>query len=254
MSELRTNYPQAKAWTFLSDPPAAAGAAGSASSPPSTRTGAAARPDGRRAGPSAIEARRSKKSSLGSSVGESVNGGGTGRGARASEAEITMGGLCSSNKTTSVARSNKENFDDPGAGEGSSQAAGAATSSATVVLDPAPGDSAFDPTRMGKEARAGTTSGKTDGNGQQASRGPPQQENDLLDSTAFLSPEPEGGAADGRDGSSEETCFEEDRERLAEGADRSAWLVRNLGLLRGGGAPVDYGQVAEVRGGRILSR
>lgn len=250
MSELRTNYPQAKAWTFLVDPPtAAAAAAGSTSSPPSTRTGAAACSDGRRAGPSSTESRRSKKSSLGSSVGESVNGGRSRGGRAKNEAEITMGGLCSSNKTASIGRSNKENFGERGAGECAGGAASTITT--TVVLDPAPGDTAFDPSRLGKGARAGAASGKTDGNGQQASRGAPQQENDLLDSTAFLSPEPEDEAAGGRNGSSGETCFEEDREALTEGADRSAWLVRNLGLLRGGGSTVDVGQVAEVRGGRI---
>ena len=238
---------RAKAWTFLIDPPAAAAAAaGSTSSPPSTRTGSAACPDGRRAGHSATESRRSKKASLGSSLGESVNGGG-GRGGRASS-EITMGGLCSSNRTTSIVRSNKENFGDPGAGEGSSQTAGAAAS--TVVLEPAPGELAFDPCHKGKEARAETASRKTDGNGQQPSRGA-QQENDLLDSTAFLSPEPEDDAVV-RDGSSGEMCFEEDQGGLAEGTDRSAWLVRNLGLLRGGGATVDVGQVAEVRGRFVL--
>ncbi|CAN0310091.1 unnamed protein product, partial [Laminaria digitata] len=184
------------------------------SSPPSKRTSAAARPGGRRAGSSATESRRSKKSSLGSSVGESVNGGDR-AGFRASEAEITMGGMCSSNKTTSVVRSNKENFGDPGAGEGSSQTACAAAT--TGMLEHAPGDLAFDPSGKGKQTRAGTAS---DGNGQQASRA--QQENDLLDSTAFLSPDPEGEtAAATREGCAGEVCFEEDKGGLGEGADRS---------------------------------
>lgn len=233
MSELRTNYPQAKAWTFLTDTPAAASGGSTSSSPTKRPSATAAGPDERgRGGPSA---RRSKKnSSLCSSVGGSVNGGGRG--------EI-MGGLCSSNKT-SIVRSNKENFGDLGAGEGSSQVAGAAT---TVVLAPAPGDVAFNPCGMGKEAPA---SGKTGGNGQQPSRGA-QQENDLLDSTAFLSPTPEDEiAGDALDVcAAGEMCFEEEQGGgVGEGSDRSAWLVRNLGLLRGGGVPVDVGQIEEVRG------
>lgn len=232
MSELRTNYPQAEAWTFLVDTPAAA-SGGSASSSPSKRPSvrAAGLDERGRVGPSVRRAK--KNSSLCSSVGGSVNGGGRGG---------IMGGLCSSNKT-SIVRSNKENCGDLGAGEGSSQVAGAAT---TAVFAPAPGDSASSSCGMGQEASA---SGKTGGNGQQRSRGA-QQENDFLDSTAFLSPDPQDDAADEQGVcAAADMCFEEDQgDCVGEDSDRSAWLVRNLGLLRGGGIPVDVGRLAEVRG------
>lgn len=235
MSELRTKYPQAQAWTFVLP-----------DTPPTTRpTGPGA---GRRAGPAAAAvapvATHKKSGSFGAS---SSSGGGYRSRSSRTEGENNMGGLCSSSKNVA----NKENVGQQAAAEGSTpqtaESIVRATTTAAVATDAAASADAavFCQATSTASSEACVRAGAENGVGGVGSNG---AADGMLDATAFLSPDPDEPAGDESDAqllgnSLEGICLEEEVEK--DGGDGSAWLARSLGLLRGGKS-VDVAQVKQV--------
>lgn len=233
MSELRTNYPRAKAWTYVIDTPP------SGTSAPGAARAEAAAAGRRRAGSREAGTRQKKKSSLGSSGGGSTNT----RGGKVQG--DSMGGLCSSSKNVD----NKENAGD--LEDAPFIAVGAMVPDATLV-DAASGANL-------KATRVANKLAYADGGADREGRRLDPRLSDaagdllLMDATAFLSPDPEDsagtrdvGAELGDDiGGEGEMYFEDEGGFLEEEGDRTAWLARNMGLLRGGSS-VDVAQIKQV--------
>lgn len=241
MSELRSKYPQAKAWTFLlPDTPPSSGTAASRSV--AARAGGC----GRRAGPAIAkhqqqQQQRKTKSSVGNSNG------------------VEMGSLCSSNKSVANKENMEESSSDEDLIEGEEQEEEETSSVIGAKYGEADGVDAptvaeVTPTgvegygvREGGEHLAGR--GEKDG-GQDVNNGHAGFAEGMLDSTAFLSPDTVPAASVERKPHSSQVeggaFFEIEQERAEdEGGDRSAWLARNLALLRGGRA-VDVRQIKQV--------
>lgn len=231
MSDPRSTYPKATAWTFLLDTPAAeaAGGASGTKAPPPAVTGGGDRPRRAAAAGAAKAAASRRKPSL---TGSSCSG------------NEEMGAACSKSND---AVANKENM-----GE------------LEEVLVPNGGD-----TSTGGDSEDADCDDLGAGAGSeplQASKEGPLNERAVLggaalDSTAFLSPEPqeqELGECEAEDAAL--VAVENGIARLRGGGhagsagdgrmryeDKSAWIARNLEMLPTRGAAVEVDQLKQVR-------
>ncbi|CAM9468923.1 unnamed protein product [Hapterophycus canaliculatus] len=274
MSNLRSAYPQAQAWTFLIDTPppasekkntaATAAASGRAGATTAAAAAGAAAPPGasgriRPALAAGVKVRPNKGSSL-SSHHSSGGGGGSGRNEAGGTEE--MGAMCSKpiNKDTVA---NKENMGEtpeetpPNGNDHDTMAAGGNGGAG----DTGGSSGSADPETPG-------TSGGESADRLTEDEVAPMLQGTLLDSTAFLSPDPEeegaqngdelGSLSDGNDALVTTTVV---AARLVKGGhagsngdgrmefeDRSAWVARNLSLLPRGGQDVEVEELKELPG------
>lgn len=238
MSELRSKYPQAKAWTFvLPDTPPGTGTAASRS------VAAGGGGCGHRTGPEATKQQQQKKQQQQHKKKRSLGNNSKG---------VEMGSLCSSNKNVA----DKENMGKSACDEDlvgvSGEMGGQAdeVGGAPTVAEKTPkGVERLSGREAGGDRRAG---GSDKGEGKVVvNNGHVGYAEGMLDSTAFLSPDTVPAASvEGRLYSEgEDRAFFEAEQGGGTGEEeggRSAWLARNLALLKGGRA-VDVGQLKQVR-------
>ncbi|CAM9271979.1 unnamed protein product [Scytosiphon promiscuus] len=275
MSNLRSAYPQAQAWTFLIDtPPPPASDQKNTATPPSGGAGATAAAGGAAGASGRIRpalAAGVTKSGPNKGSGLSSNhssGDGGGRGEAGGTEE--MGAMCSkpnsSSSSTNNTLDNKENM-----GEAAEEMPPNGTDQTTTAggNSSGGGDAGVSSSRSSSSTgdaspeASGKPGGESIEEGEAASvlQGTPP-----LDSTASLSPDPEEERAAAQPGDEVGSLSAVDDEGVAvaglvrgghagsngdgrmEYEDRSAWVARNVGMLPRGGQEVEVDKLRELPG------
>lgn len=224
MSDPRSTYPKATAWTFLLDTPAEEGGASGAKAPPPG--GGGGRP--RLAAAGAKAAAKKKPSLGGSSSSRSCSG------------PEEMGAACSKSNATRVA--NKENM-----------------AELEEMLVPNGGDPTPTRSNNGRGDAECSSLGADSKTREAAKEGTTNVSAGVaLDSTAFLSPEPEQELVAGDSDSAVVVAVENgiagrggghvgsNGDERMRSEDTSAWIARNLDMLPRGAA-VEVDQLKQVR-------
>lgn len=237
MSDPRSAYPKATAWTFLLDTPAdAGGAPATKAPPPSAASGNGSRP--RQQAAAGAKAAAKRKPSLASSSSSRSGGGGSSSCSGTEE----MGASCSKPHQDSVA--DKENM-----------------AELEEMLVPNGRETTSNGLRRG---RNGLGAADSEDRGEAPKEAPVDEGEVLrgaaLDSTAFLSPEPDqtapaeagsalvaavdNGIAAGLQRGGHAGSAGDGRMRFE---DKTAWIARSLEMLPRGAAAVEVDQLKQVR-------
>lgn len=264
MSNLRSAYPQAQAWTFLIDTPPPA----NDKKKPATAVARGAAAAAATAAPTGASIRPVLATGVRTRPNKGSSGNGDGGGGR-SEANGTeeMGAMCSKPGDSNTV-ANKENM-----GEATTvdETPPNGINQITMAGGNSSGGEADSSNSTRSKGDAGAEASETPG-GESADRltedeAAPMLQGTALDSTAFLSPDPEeerGTAGDNELGSL--SAVDDGAAGVVAGLvkgghagsngnggmefeDRSAWVARNLGMLPRGGQEVEVDKLREVRDG-----